>query len=203
MNVSRENNMEKTLIYVHDPMCSWCWGFEPVRKNLFDTLDPNITIKRFVGGLAPDSIEPMPSQMQTMLKNTWQKIEHSIPGTTFNYNFWTQCQPRRSTYPSNRAVIAARLQNEKYDTLITHRIQQAYYKEAKNPSDDAVLIELAHDIGLNVKKFTKDLNSEKVNTLFEKELMYTRKLGMNSFPSLALQVKNNARQDHYKLNFLL
>ena len=183
--------MEKTLIYVHDPMCSWCWGFEPVRKQLFNALDKSITIERFVGGLAADSNEPMPAQMQTMLKNTWQKIEQSIPGTAFNYNFWTQCQPRRSTYPSNRAVIAARLQNERFDTLITHRIQQAYYTEAKNPSDDDVLIELVRDVGLNVEKFTEDLNSETVHALFEKELKYTRKLGLNSFPSLAFQVKNN------------
>lgn len=183
--------MEKTLIYVHDPMCSWCWGFEPVRKKLFDALDTSISIKRFVGGLAPDSSEPMPAQMQTMLKNTWQKIEQSIPGTTFNYNFWTQCQPRRSTYPSNRAVIAARLQSECFDTLMTYRIQQAYYSEAKNPSNDSVLIELAREIGLDVEKFTHDLNAKNVETLLEKELMYTRQLGLNSFPSVAFKVKNN------------
>ena len=81
--------MDKTLIYVHDPMCSWCWGFEPVRKKLFNHLHPSITIKRYVGGLAPDSNEPMPQQMQTMLQNTWRKIEQTIPGTEFNYDFWT------------------------------------------------------------------------------------------------------------------
>lgn len=183
--------MEKTLIYVHDPMCSWCWGFEPVRKKLFDALDTSVNIKRFVGGLAPDSSDPMPLQMQTMLQNTWRKIEQTIPGTTFNYNFWEQCQPRRSTYPSNRAVLAAKLQKPEYDEIMTHRIQQAYYVEAKNPSDDSVLIELARDIGLDAEKFTLDLNSEKVQNMLQQELMYTRNLGLNSFPSLAFQVKNN------------
>ncbi|XPF96045.1 DsbA family protein [Colwellia sp. RE-S-Sl-9] len=184
--------MDKILIYVHDPMCSWCWGFEPVRKKLFNSLPPAIIIKRFVGGLASDSHDPMPKQMQTMLQNTWRKIEQTIPGTEFNYDFWTNCQPRRSTYPSNRAVIAARQQSSEYDELITHRIQQAYYTEAKNPSDESTLIELAKEIGLNVEQFTQDIQSEKIDELFQQELNYTRKLGMNSFPSLAYQVGNKA-----------
>ena len=24
----------RTLIYVHDPMCSWCWGFRPTFERL-------------------------------------------------------------------------------------------------------------------------------------------------------------------------
>jgi len=125
--------LEKTLIYVHDPMCSWCWGFEPVRKQLFQRLNPNIKVKRLLGGLAPDSHAPMPLEMQVFLQNTWRKIENHIPGTQFNFDFWTKCQPRRSTYPANRAVIAARLQGEQFDELMTTKIQQAYYT---NPHKD-------------------------------------------------------------------
>lgn len=180
--------MNKILIYVHDPMCSWCWGFEPVRTKLFNTLEKSITVKRFVGGLAPDSNEPMPQQMQTMLKNTWHKIEQAIPGIQFNYDFWDLCNPRRSTYPSNRAVIAARLQDASFDELITYKIQQAYYMQAKNPSDNSVLIELARELGLNAGQFSQDLTSEKVEVLLQKELQYTRKLGLNTFPSIAYQV---------------
>ncbi len=47
--------MQDTLIYVHDPMCSWCWGFTSVYKQLVDQLPADIEIRRLVGGLAPDS----------------------------------------------------------------------------------------------------------------------------------------------------
>jgi len=191
--------MEKTLIYVHDPMCSWCWAFEPVRKQLFSALMPSTKIQRFIGGLAPDSNTPMPQQMQIMLQNTWRKIEQTVPGTVFNYNFWAQCQPRRSTYPANRAILAAKLQSPKYDELMTLRIQQAYYSEAKNPSDDSVLIALAQDIGLDKEKFEQDFYSNELQDAFQKELIYTRELGMNSFPSLAYKVNNKLY--HIKLDY--
>jgi putative protein-disulfide isomerase len=98
--------MQETLYYVHDPMCSWCWGFEPTRRQLFAALEGRLQIERLVGGLAPDTDEPMPATMRNMLQQTWHRIAISIPGTEFNFEFWEKCQPRRATYPANRAVIA-------------------------------------------------------------------------------------------------
>lgn len=179
--------MKNTLIYVHDPMCSWCWGFEPVRQKLFDAVADGFEIRRLVGGLAPDSQEPMPMAMQSGLQQTWQRIEQVIPGTSFNYDFWRDCAPRRSTYPSNRAVIAARQQGDRFDEAMTARIQQAYYQEARNPSDDETLIELAENIGLEVDAFTSSLKSEATQQLLVDEINKARSMGMDSFPSLMVE----------------
>jgi putative protein-disulfide isomerase len=178
--------MQDTLIYVHDPMCSWCWGFEPTRKIIFETVGERMQIRRMVGGLAPDSDQPMPKSMRLMLQQTWQRIEQSIPGTHFNYAFWDECSPRRSTYPANRAVIAAREQGESFDPVMTARIQQAYYLEAKNPSDNSVLVELAADIGLDVERFAESLESDALQQQLLVEIEGTRAMGINSFPSLAV-----------------
>ena len=178
--------MRDTLIYVHDPMCSWCWGFESTRKIIFETVADRMQIRRMVGGLAPDSDQPMPDSMRLMLQQTWQRIEQSIPGTRFNYAFWDECSPRRSTYPANRAVIAAREQGESFDPLMTARIQQAYYLEAKNPSDNSVLVELAADIGLDVERFAESLESDALQQQLLAEIESTRAMGINSFPSLAV-----------------
>lgn len=191
--------MNSTLIYVHDPMCSWCWGFEKVRQQLFTSLAGQMNIRRLVGGLAIDSNEIMPKDMQIFLQETWRKIEHSIPGTEFNFAFWSDCEPRRSTYPSNRAVIAARLQGDHFDELMTNRIQKAYYEEARNPSDDSLLIELAEDVGLNINAFAADLNSDKIQQLLLEEIQLTRSLGVNSFPSLV--VENESNLTHIVLNY--
>ena len=179
--------MQETLVYVHDPMCSWCWGFEPTRRVIFEAIAGRMHIRRIVGGLAPDSDEPMPAAMATMLQQTWQRIEQTIPGTRFNYAFWSECSPRRSTYPANRAVIAAREQGDEYDEAMTGRIQQAYYLQAKNPSDNSTLIELASDIGLDVERFAQSLVSESTQQKLLTEIQSARSMGINSFPSLAVE----------------
>ena len=182
--------MQATLYYVHDPMCSWCWGFEPTRARLFAELEGRVSVQRLLGGLAADSDLPMPEAMRQGLQQTWQRIQQVIPGTRFNYDFWTQCAPRRSTYPANRAVLAARMQAQDFDPLMTHRIQQAYYLEARNPSDDATLIELAAEIGLDVERFTADLADPQTQQRLLAEIGISRAMGIDSFPSLALADAN-------------
>ena len=91
--------MSKTLIYVHDPMCSWCYGFAPALAALRAGLPPDLGYRRLLGGLAPDCAEAMPEAMRLQLQETWRRIEGRIPGIRFNYDFWTRCTPRRSTYP--------------------------------------------------------------------------------------------------------
>ena len=177
-----------TLYYVHDPMCSWCWGFAPALKHLLDALPEDIKVKRLLGGLAVDSDAPMPIEMQTMLQETWHRIQTKIPDTKFNFDFWTKCQPRRSTYPSCRAVIAARQQGELYDALMTTAIQKAYYQQARNPSDIDTLTELATELGLDADKFKQDIASKATQQTLEEEIELCRELHAESFPSLVLQV---------------
>jgi putative protein-disulfide isomerase len=181
--------MKATLIYVHDPMCSWCWGFEPVKEQLFKALLNKLDILSLVGGLAPDSDSAMPKELQVTLQNTWKKIEQTIPGIEFNYQFWQKCSPRRSTYPSNRAVLAAREQGEEFAQLMTNKIQRAYYLEARNPSDIKTLVEIAEEIELDMALFLSAIKSESTQQRLLKEIEYTRSLGVSSFPSLLLKTK--------------
>jgi putative protein-disulfide isomerase len=192
--------MQDTLIYVHDPMCSWCWGFEPTRQKIFEAVAGRMQIRRMVGGLAPDSDVPMPAAMRSMLQHAWQRIEQTIPGTKFNFEFWQKCSPRRSTYPANRAVIAAREQGDEYDAKMTARIQRAYYLEAKNPSDNSTLIELAADIGLDSERFSASLVADYTQQQLSAEIKAAREMGIDSFPSLVVLKANGLR--HIGLNYI-
>ncbi|MEL0646280.1 DsbA family protein [Pseudoalteromonas agarivorans] len=178
---------QSKLIYVHDPMCSWCWGFRPTWLNLKSELENNfkdiLTIEYKVGGLAPDSQAPMPQNMQDMLQNTWRKIAAQL-GTQFNYAFWQECQPRRSTYPACRAALIARKANKEADMVAA--IQHAYYLNAQNPSDEKTLIELAQHIGLDKADFESSLQSNQINDELNKELAYAHSLPIQGFPSLVL-----------------
>ncbi len=181
-----------TLYYAHDPMCSWCWGFTPVYRQLIEQLPAQVKTERLLGGLAADSEVPMTDDMQAMLQNIWRGIQQKIPGTEFNFNFWTKCTPRRSTWPACRAVIAARMQGDEYDQKMTLAIQTAYYLEARNPSDDSTLIELAEQLGLDVEMFRQTLNSSLSKEIFEQERSSSAHLGINGFPSLVLRISRSA-----------
>jgi len=181
--------MKPTLYYIHDPMCSWCWGFTKTYESLIEQLNGKVEVKRLLGGLAPDSDEPMPDKTKTMVLSAWHKIEKSIPDVTFNFDYWQLNTPRRSTYPACRAVIAAREQGEQFDLIMTKAIQTAYYINAQNPSDFSVLLSLAIEIGLDADLFTNDINSPRVYEILLNEIKQARSLTVNFFPSIV--IKNN------------
>lgn len=178
------------LYYVHDPMCSWCWAFRPALVSLLEGLPRQIKLVRLLGGLAPDSEEAMPQETRRYVQGHWQTIQDQVPETKFNYDFWSNCEPRRSTYPACRAVIAARLQSEEFDEAMTLAIQQAYYLQARNPSLSSTLIELSEELGLDKDKFMLDLQSLETDEVLRLEIKQSRRLGLNHFPGLLLENKD-------------
>ena len=184
---------DRQLVYVHDPMCSWCWAFRPVWASIRSALPLELAPRNLLGGLAPDSDEPMPAGMQRTIRGIWSSIQQRVPGTGFNFDFWERCSPRRSTWPACRAVIAARLQSPAWEEPMILAIQQAYYLQARNPSDRETLVELARETGLDAKRFAGDLDSAPVRAALRDEITLARRLGADGFPSLVLLEKGRAR----------
>ena len=195
-----------TLYYIYDPMCSWCWGFNNTWKQVQLEVNDHLNIQYVLGGLAPDSNEIMSTEMCSYIQENWRKIEREIPGTIFNNDFWKNCTPVRSTYPACRAVIAAKNQGNQFEFSMINAIQEAYYLQAKNPSNKATLISLGVSIGLDEQQFIKDLNSNTTQTKLEGDIELCQSLGTSGFPSLVLEnkgIKKMIKIDYNNPQFIL
>ncbi len=173
------------LIYIMDPMCSWCWAFSPQLKAV-QARFRDLPVSYIMGGLAPDCADPMPESLAQQIQSTWHQIE-SRTGTAFNHDYWHLNRPRRSTYDACRAVIAAtRIQADAQAPMI-EAIQQGYYLQAKNPSDRSVLVELAQRINLDPALFRQYLGDEMTQGMLQQHLAIKDSLGVQGFPTLMLQ----------------
>lgn len=179
--------MVTTLFYIHDPMCSWCYAFDSSLTALQKELPEFIRIKKIVGGLASDTTQPMPVELQQNIQQTWRRIEKTVPNMQFNYDFWIINSPVRSTYPACRAILAARQQGADFEDKIIGAIQTAYYQKAKNPSLQSTLLQCALEVGLAVVRFANDLASDEIEQELQNEISTARSLGVISYPSLLLE----------------
>jgi putative protein-disulfide isomerase len=168
-------------------MCSWCWGFRPVWQQIQQAVAGKLDVRYVLGGLAADTDEPMPEEMRLNVIDNWRRIQREIPGTEFNYDFWTRCSPRRSTYPACRAIIACRMQQPELESEMLLLIQQAYYLLARNSSDLDVLVALAEQLGLDTRQFVDDIQSEVCQNVLLEEIEFCREINISSFPSLVLK----------------
>ena len=175
--------MQSQIYLIVDPMCSWCWGFRSAWALFVKEIPSSVPIKFLMGGLAPDSDEPMDTKTKTYIRSAWRSVADRT-GAKFNHQFWAVCQPRRSTYPACRAVITAGLQLNGSRKRYYDALQRAYFLDARNPSDYDTLISLANEIGLDPVQFQEDLDSSFVQQTFRKELNLVRSLGISGFPTV-------------------
>jgi putative protein-disulfide isomerase len=73
-----------------------------------------------------------------------------------------------------------------------HAIQEAYYLQARNPSDTDVLIDIARHLGCDARLFAEQIHNELTRNTLLGEMRFSRELGAQGFPSL--RVKTNQGQ---------
>lgn len=182
--------MAQELLYLADPMCSWCWGFTPVLDRIRRELADGVTLRYVLGGLAEDSDDPMPAATQRMVQSAWGAVEKATR-VRFNREFWTRCEPRRSTYPACRAVLAAEAEEPGSGPKMFRAIQEAYYLEARNPSDVDVLVAVATEKGFREEAFALRLASPEIEAQLQEHLREREHLGITAnaagFPTLILR----------------
>lgn len=200
------------LVYVTDPMCSWCYGFSEALAEATRARD--FRVELVLGGLAPDSNERMPESMARYIQSAWEAVAERT-GAEFNHQYWKVCTPRRSTYPACRAVIAAgyvaareaekgeagasppsdppRLWMDEPPGAMFRAIQRAYYQEARNPSDEDTLIACAESIGLDAQAFAAQLRHPDTEIALQKHFARRDAMAANGYPSMAWWVKGATR----------
>ena len=130
-----------TLLYIADPMCSWCYGFGPELNALLEGL-PGLPIEVVVGGLRAFNTTVMNDAMREELMTHWEKV-HEISGLTMLDNAINQADFIYDTEPACRAVVTARTLSAQAALPVFHAIQQAFYGEGRDVTRGDILAEVA------------------------------------------------------------
>ena len=76
--------MHARLLYVMDPMCSWCWGFAPVLEALTEqAAAAGVGLQLVLGGLRRDSVA-VDAAARVRYLGYWQAVNAST-GQMFNF----------------------------------------------------------------------------------------------------------------------
>ena len=59
-------------------MCSWCWGFSPVIKNISKTYADEAPVSIVLGGLHAFDTEPMNEGYKSTIRHHWEDVGHYV-----------------------------------------------------------------------------------------------------------------------------
>lgn len=177
------------FLYILDPMCGWCYGFQP-ELDAFLGNYPDAKVEWIMGGLASDNAEPMDDALKQTISSYWHQIEKKTQ-VSFNHDFWMLNTAYRSTYPACRAVIAAEKLLPNSSQQMVKAIQSAYYQQAKNPSLINILVDCAVELGLDPAEFLNAIKSEDTEQQLQQHLNVARHLQVSGFPAMFYIDKEN------------
>lgn len=194
---AKQNKMEKYdlldvphLIYVMDPMCSWCYGFAPVLHRLKAEQEGKMNFKLVVGGLRPGTAEPMEEQMKKTVKLHWQEVEKATE-QSFDYEFFDRDSFVYDTEPACRAVVTMRYLQPEKELEMAEEIQRAFYARNNDVTKAEVLAEIALGRGIAEDVFLEKFNSEAMKEKTQQDFLIARRLQAIAFPSLYLLIGHN------------
>ena len=72
------------LIFVTDPMCSWCWGLADSIKEIYRKYKEKIELDLMLGGVNTESTDFVGEYGKRFLLNLWQEI-HRTTGKEFGF----------------------------------------------------------------------------------------------------------------------
>ncbi len=181
------------LIYIADPMCSWCYGFGKELSALM-TDSPDMEVRIVVGGLRAGNTKVMDEAMKTYMLSHWTRVA-AASGLPFLHEALMVRQGFvYDTEPACRAVVAARLLAPDMNILKVFRaIQHAFYAEGADVTRGDVLARIASkamtDMGLatDAARFLAMWESEMAIAETHADFDQASAWGITGFPSLMLQ----------------
>lgn len=178
--------MEKELIYVADPMCSWCWGFSPVVERIRDLLRDKAALRVLPGGLRTDTRMPLSEHEVAMIMGEWHKIAAQT-GQPFDFG-----QPLTTDYvydtgPACRALSLMIRERPACGLDYLRSLQQAFYVGRRDLKDPQVLADYARSYGVAPESFLEKFEEASAFEAFEEDLYFVRRCGIEGFPSVLLR----------------
>ncbi len=179
-----------------DPVCTWCWGSEPMLRKLETWYGDGIRLHYVMGGLVKDitafydaanGIGGDPERSNSEIARHWLEASerHHMPVQTNGFRLFST--DTVSTYPQNIAYKAAELTDASLAPRFLRRMREASAAEARETGRREVLIELASDAGLDVATFVDRLDDGSAEGAFRDDLELTARYGVRGFPTFVFR----------------
>ena len=179
------------LIYIGDPMCSWCYGFaKPMDELLADPRETApLQLALIMGGLRPFTTEPMAPGKADEIFGHWHHVAEAsgqpfaqAPNTALHIPGFVY-----DTEPASRATVTVRSHWPGKVWQYFKAVQHAFYAEAKDVTRPEVLADVAEQFGIARTAFAKAFASQEMRDMTAADFAQSQAWGIRGFPTVVAQ----------------
>lgn len=199
---------ENSLVYVGDPMCSWCYGFGVPLQQLLEQL-PGVPLAVVLGGLRAYNQEVMPDTLKNTLHHHWEEVTKRS-GKPFGTGQFDREGYIYDTEPACRAVVTIRSHAAEHTLAMYHAVQDTFYAEGRDITQTAVLADIWQEVreklvdskatghAIDNVDFSRDafieaFESDTIKTQTRNDFAMVQQWGIRGFPALIAVVNGEAQ----------
>ncbi len=174
------------IIYIGDPMCSWCWGFAPVLDEILTRHGQRAGFKIIVGGLRPGTTSAMDGSNKSTIRSHWEHVDKAS-GQPFDYAFFDRDGFIYDTEPAARAVVVVRNMTSEKEFPFFKALQEAFYSRNEDITREATYRPILRSAGIDETEFYQRFNTDEMRAETQQDFSQSRELGIRGFPSVVLR----------------
>lgn len=180
-------DQETEIIYVGDPMCSWCWGISPSLNRLQRVAAANgIPYRIVLGGLRPDNSEQWTPKFQEFLRHHWEEV-NTRSGQPFNYDLLNADHFQYNTEPSCRGVVTARAMDPSVEARFFELIQYRFYVLNEDPAEVDFYKPICKELELDFERFARLFPSAETKAATQADFQLNRQWGVRGYPTILVK----------------
>lgn len=178
---------DKEIIYVGDPMCAWCFGFEPVLDALMERLGSSVPFRFMMGGLRVEDPIAITDAIKPKLLENWHGVTRAT-GQPINGHLLADAPDfLYDSAPASQAFVAVRRLDPALALPYYRALHHAFYLEMKDITQPEILCDLAKGIGVSPEQFLPLAQSDSVRAEAFDDFALARAYNALAFPALVLR----------------
>lgn len=183
LNCKSQSDMK--LIYIGDPMCSWCYGIAPQLEEVIEVQSEKMEVVFIMGGLRPHFDKKM-IEMKSFLSQHWQEVNQAT-SQPFNYGILNDKVMAYDTEPPCRAVVTVRNIKPEIVDQFFKLTQEQFYVDNMDMNAASSYHKNLKTLDIDISVFDAQFSSEDMQKATANDFVQAQKLGVNSFPTILLE----------------
>jgi len=190
--VSTAQEQKPTIVYIFDPICGWCYTFNPVIEKLHSKFKNKLNFSIVSGGMIVDNKVRAISDMSEFILAGYMDMEN-LTEVKFGDPYIHLVTEGKELLDSEKPALAMTafqsLQPEK-SLEFARKLQEAHFLLGRSFNKDSTYLVLAKDFGLEPNNFLELMNAESIRTITRNDFKKVEEAGINGFPTLLIKINN-------------
>ncbi len=183
--------MTPKVLFVTDPMCSWCWGMASEIEHARRGATGEFEFDCLLGGINVGSSHPISDFARARLADIWRRVNRvtgaafgaGLPGGDFVYN----------SLPACIAAEAIRELTQAPPFEFVHRLQRRFFVDGNDVANEACLAGEAAALGVDSAQFAQACRDTAIVARVHEGFAIAKSYGTAALPSVLLEVRGVRR----------